>query len=240
MIKQCYAKYIGMFLAVLMLFSLFGPLMVNASYSSDLDRLEEEKQTIQNNKAEAGNKVSALREQKAAWIEQKTALDERNRLAQEEILNTQKQIAIYNEMIAEKQAEAEAAQAAANETLEQYKKRLRSMEENGQMNTYVAVFMGASDFGEILSRVDMMTEIMDHDKRIEQSYKDARDFALDVKEEYEQLNLELEAKKGQLEEEVTQLEHEIVLHSLMQKALSPVTAMQTSILQQKLQEQKLQ
>lgn len=202
-------KTIAMFLAVLMLLSQFGPFTVNASYSSELDQLEEEKQTIQNNKIEAGNKVSALREQKAAWLEQKTALDERNRLTQEEILNTQKQIAIYNEMIAEKQAEAEAAQAAADETLEQYKKRLRSMEENGQMNTYVAVFMGASDFSEILSRVDMMTEIMDHDKRIEQNYKDARDFALDVKTEYEQLNLELEAKKLQLEEEMIQLEREI-------------------------------
>ena len=211
--KRHAKKRTAMFLAMLMLFSLiftaFASVTANASYAGDLDRLEDEKQDIQNDKYAAGNKVSALREEKASWIEQKTALDEKNRLAQEEILNTKKQIEIYNQMIAEKQAEAELAQAAADETLETYKKRLRSMEENGQLNTYVSVFLGASDFSEILSRVDMMTEIMDHDKRIEQNYKDARDAALSLKAEYEQLNLELEAKKLELEEEVAQLEQEI-------------------------------
>jgi len=211
--KQRIVRNISMFLAALMLFSLMfttlGSIMVNASYSSEIDQLEEEKNAIRNDKIEAGNKVSVLREQKAAWIEQKTALDERNRLAQEEILNTQKQIEIYNKIIEEKQAEVEAAQAAADETFETYKKRLRSMEENGQLNTYMGVFMGASDFSDILSRVDMLTEIMDHDKRIEQSYKAARDAALTAKEEYEQLNLELESKKVELETEVSQLEKEI-------------------------------
>ena len=83
------------------------------------------------------------------------------------------------------------------------------MEENGQLNTYVSVFLGASDFNELLSRVDMMTEIMDHDKQIEQNYKNARDAALSAKEEYEQLNLKLETKKLELEEEIAQLEKEI-------------------------------
>lgn len=207
--KKCTALFLVILMAFTMIFSILGSTTVSASYSSEIDRLEEEKQNIQNDKNNAGNKVSALRKEKAAWIDQKTALDEKNRLAQEEILNTQKQIEIYNQMIAEKQAEAEAAQSAADETLRVYKKRLRSMEENGQINTYMAVFTGASDFSDILSRVDTLTEIMDHDKRIEQSYKDARDAALALKNEYEQLNLELEAKKVELDNEIKQLEKEI-------------------------------
>lgn len=213
MVKPSSAKSIALFLAALLLLSLFSAaftaIPAHASYSSELDQLENEKESIQDDKIAAGNKVSALREQKASWIEQKSALDEKNRLAQEEILNTKKQIEIYNQMIDEKQAEAEAAQAAADETLETYKKRLRSMEENGQLGTYMSVFLGASDFSDVLTRVDMLTEIMDHDKRIEQSYKDARDAAFAVKEEYEQLNLELEVKKSELETEVSQLENEI-------------------------------
>ena len=185
MTKQTIRKHISLFLSVILLFSMlfaaFGDLTANASYNSELDQLEQEKENIRNDKVQAGNKVSALREQKAAWIDQKTALDEKNRLAQEEILNTQKQIEVYNNMITEKQTEAEAAQAAADATLEIYKKRLRSLEENGQMNTYLGVFMGATDFNEILSRVDMMTEIMDHDKKIEQNYKETRDAALNAK-----------------------------------------------------------
>lgn len=211
--RQRFVRGVALFLAALMLFSLvfaaLGSIIANAASSSEIDELEEEKQAIRNEKIEAGNKASSLREQKAAWIEQKEALDERNRLTQEEILNTQKQIEVYNEMIAEKQAEAEASQAAADETLAVYKKRLRSMEENGQFNTYVGVLVGASSFDELLSRVDMLTEIMEHDKRIEQNYKDARDAALVVKAEYEELNLQLEAKKVELEEEVKQLEKDI-------------------------------
>ena len=211
--RQRFVRIVAVFLAALMLFSLvfaaLGSMISYAASSSELDKLEQEKESIRNDKIEAGNKAASLREQKAAWVEQKEALDEKNRLAQEEIINTQKQIEVYNEMIAQKQEEADAAQQAADETLATYKKRLRSMEENGQFNTYFSMLMGATDFHELLSRVDVMTEIMENDKRIEQAYKDTRDEAIRIREEYEQLNIELEAKKVELEGEVEQLKKEI-------------------------------
>ncbi len=211
--RQRFVRAVALFLAGLMLFSLvfaaLGSIIASATYDDALDQLEQEKEDIRNDKIEAGNKAASLREQKAAWVQQKEALDEKNRLAQEEILNTQKQIEIYNEMIAEKQKEADAAQAAADEQLALYKKRLRSMEENGQFNTYMNVLLGAKSFDDLLSRVDVLTEIMESDKRLEQSYKDTRDEAIRVKAEYEQLNVELEAKKAELEAEVEQLKQEI-------------------------------
>lgn len=211
--RQRFVRGMALFLAALMLFSLvfaaLGSILASAASNSELDKLEQEKQNIRNDKIEAGNKAASLREQKAAWVEQKEALDEKNRLAQEEILNTQQQIEIYNQMIAEKQQEADAAQQAADEQLSLYKKRLRSMEENGQFNSYMNVLLGAKSFEDLLSRVDVLTEIMENDKRIEQKYKDTRDEAIRVKAEYEQLNLELEAKKAELEAEVEQLKAEI-------------------------------
>lgn len=211
--RQRFVRIVALALAALMLFSLvfaaLGSIVASASYDDALGKLEDEKEAIRNDKIEAGNKAASLREQKAAWVQQKEALDEKNRLAQEEILNTQKQIEIYNQMIAEKQQEADAAQAAADEQLALYKKRLRSMEENGQFNTYMNVLLGAKSFDDLLSRVDVLSEIMENDKRLEQNYKDTRDEAIRVKAEYEQLNEELEAKKAELEAEVVQLEKEI-------------------------------
>lgn len=211
--RQRFVRFVALALAALMLFSLvfaaLGSIVASASYDDALGKLEDEKEAIRNDKIEAGNKAASLREQKAAWVQQKEALDEKNRLAQEEILNTQKQIEIYNQMIAEKQQEADAAQAAADEQLSLYKKRLRSMEENGQFNTYMNVLLGAKSFDDLLSRVDVLSEIMENDKRLEQNYKDTRDEAIRVKAEYEQLNEELEAKKAELEAEVVQLEKEI-------------------------------
>ena len=211
--RQRFVRGVALFLAALMLFSLvfaaLGSIFASAASSDKLDKLEEEKEAIRNDKIEAGNKAASLREQQAAWVEQKEALDEKNRLAQEEILNTEKQIEVYNEMIVEKQAEADEAQLAADEQLAVYKKRLRSMEENGQFNSYVSLLLGATDFADLLSRVDTLTEIMENDKRIEQNYKDSRDEAIRVKEEYEQLNVELEEKKVQLGEEIEKLKEEI-------------------------------
>lgn len=211
--RQRFVRIVALGLAALMLFSLvfaaLGSIAASATYDDALNQLEDEKEAIRNDKIEAGNKAASLREQKAAWVQQKEALDEKNRLAQEEILNTQKQIEIYNQMIAEKQLEADAAQQAADEQLALYKKRLRSMEENGQFNSYINVLLGAKSFDDLLSRVDVLTEIMENDKRLEQNYKDTRDEAIRVKAEYEQLNVELEAKKAELEAEVEQLEQEI-------------------------------
>lgn len=89
------------------------------------------------------------------------------------------------------------------------------MEENGQFNFYLSVLFGAKDFGDLLSRIDMITEIMENDKAVEESYKEARDFALEVKAEYESYQKELGEKKEGLEEEVRQLEAEIAATSNM-------------------------
>ena len=202
-------KHTALFLAMLMLLSILFSTAVGADYTDDINKLEQEKESIQNDKIQAGNQAATLREQKAAWVEQKAALDEQNRLTQEEILNTQQQIDTYDQAIAEKQAEAEAAQLAAEEAFEVYKKHLRSMEENGKLQTYVGVLLGADDFTEILTRVDTLGEIMEYDRRIERTYKETRDAALTAKKEYEQLNAELEEKKQQLEGEIARLETEL-------------------------------
>lgn len=237
--RQRFVRGVALFMAALMLFSLvfaaMGSILASAASSDELGKLEEDKEQIRKDKIEAGNKAASLREQKAEWVEQKAALDEKNRLAQEEIVNTQNQIAIYNEMIAEKQAEAEAAQAAADTQLAIYKDRLRSMEENGQYNMYLGILFGAGDFDDLLSRVDMISEIMENDKRIEQAYKDTRDAALTAKAEFEQLNMELEAKRVELEAEVEQLEKEIAEADQMiaeiQKDIDKFTALYNAALQ---------
>lgn len=202
-------KHTALFLAMLMLLSVLCSTVGSAAYTDDISKLEQEKESIQNDKIQAGNQAATLREQKAAWVELKAALDEQNRLTQEEILNTKQQIETYDQAILEKQAEAEAAQLAADEAFEVYKKHLRTMEENGKLQTYMGVLLGAEDFTEILTRVDTLGEIMEYDRRIERNYRETRDAALAAKAEYEQLNAELEVKKQQLEEDIARLEKEL-------------------------------
>ena len=204
---------VALFLAGLMLFSLvfaaLGSIFASAADRGRLNQLQSQKAELRSQKAAAGNAAGKLREERASYEEQKAALDEKNRIAQEEINNTREQIEIYNEMIEEKRQEAEAAQAAADEQLALYKKHLRAMEENGTYNFYLSVIFGAEDFGDLISRIDMISEIMESDKQVEQEYKDSRDVALEAKAEYEAVHEELEAKKAELEEESAQFERDI-------------------------------
>jgi len=229
--RKAFVSVVAVFLALLMLFSLVASalsLMARAVSQSDVDQLQQQKTTISQQKDAKKAALDALRTQQAGFVEMKKALDEKNELAQQEILVTQEQIDLYNEMIAEKEAEAQAAQDAADEQLELYKVHLRAMEENGTFNFYLSVLFGAKDFGDLLSRIDMITEIMEKDKSVEDSYKAARDYALEVKAEYEAYKAELDAKKAELEAEVEQLKAEIAEASQMiadlQKDIDAYTA----------------
>ena len=216
--RKIFVSVVAVFLALLMLFSLVASalsFMGSAVSQSDVDQLQSQKTTLSQQKNAKKAALDALRTQQAGFVEMKAALDEKNELAQQEILVTQEQIELYNEMIAEKEAEAQAAQAAADAQLELYKVHLRAMEENGTFNFYLSVLFGAKDFGDLLARIDMITEIMEKDKSVEDSYKEARDYALEIKAEYEAYKAELDEKKATLEAEVEQLKAEIAEASQM-------------------------
>lgn len=211
--QKFFIRIVAVVLAVLMVFSLvfsaLGSVYASAVSQSDLDALEQQKQTLAQQKQEKKNTLSALREQQASFVETKAALDEKNELAQEEIQVIKEQIDLYTEMISEKEIEANEAQAAADEQLVLYKTHLRAMEENGTFNFYLSVLFGAKSFSDLLSRIDMISEIMESDKAVEDSYKEARDFALEVKAEYEEYKADLTEKQNELEEEIKQLQAEI-------------------------------
>ncbi len=203
--RKRFVRGVALFLAGLMLFSLvfaaLGSMFASAASKSQLDALQQQKAALRAEKASAGNAAAKLRKERASYEEQKKALDEKNRIAQEQIINTKEQIEIYDEMIVEKQAAADEAQAAADAQLLRYKQHLRAMEENGTYNFYLSVLFGAENFGELISRIDMITEIMENDKQVEKEYKDSRDAALEAKSELETVQNELEEKKSELEAE---------------------------------------
>ena len=129
--RRVFVSVVAVFLALLMLFSLVASalgFLVGAVSQSDVDQLQNQKTTLNQQKNAKKAALDALRTQQAGFVEMKAALDEKNELAQQEILVTEEQIAMYNEMIAEKETEAQAAQAAADEQLELYKVHLRAME----------------------------------------------------------------------------------------------------------------
>ena len=204
---------ISVLLSLVLMFSLvlcFTPTNANAATTqAEIDELKEQRNQLKEQQKEIQNTVNSLRGQQDKLIELKTALDEKNAITLQQILNLEEQITLHEELIEQKSVELEKAQDVADEQLSRLKVRIRNMEENGRYN-YVAVLFGAESISEFLSLMDDIGDIMKSDRDLENSYKEAVTDLKTVKSEYEEARLELKEQKAELTNLSAQLEKDIV------------------------------
>ncbi len=209
--KQTQKKLFHAAIAVLLAFVLaFGalPAPAFAVTQAEIDELERKKEAIEEKVEEKQAVVDELEEKHASVLEQKRAFDERNDYLYEQLNINAEQIALYNELIAQKAREVDAAKAKELEQLARYRRRVRAMEENGQAD-FLAMLLNANSLGEFLTAIDDIGEIMESDKMLEDAYIAARENTERVKADYEQYKSTLEAKKEELNAEKVRIEAEI-------------------------------
>ncbi len=175
---------------------------------ADIDALKEQMEVISSEKEEIQNTIASLEGEHASVIAQKAALDEQNELARQEIELINEQIDIYDQIIANKQIELEEAEAEEAEQMEGFRSRMRSMEEEGTVS-YLAILFEATSFSDLLSRIDIIREIMERDNELEENCIEARERVEEVKADYETTLSEQEAVKAELLEKKAQLESDI-------------------------------
>ena len=204
---------ISVLLSLVLMFSLvlcFTPTNANAATTqAEIDELKEQRNQLKEQQKDIQNTVNSLRGQQDKLIELKTALDEKNAITLQQILNLEEQIALHEELIEQKSVELEKAQDVADEQLSRLKVRIRNMEENGRYN-YIAVLFGAESISEFLSLMDDIGDIMKSDRDLENSYKEAVTDLKTVKSEYEEARLELKEQKAELTNLSAQLEKDIL------------------------------
>lgn len=179
-----------------------------AGGQEEIDSLEQQKQQLQSQQQSIQSNINDLVAQQADVIEQKAAMDEKNELARQEIELINEQIEVYTDLIDDKAKELEAAEKTEQEQLELYKKRVRSMEENGSY-TYLDILFQCRSLSDVLSAIDMIGEIMESDKRLYEQYKESRENTERIKGEYEQTLVLLGEKQETLEAEKAELEKQI-------------------------------
>ena len=204
---------IAVILAILMALSLIISVIPTVAYADEADdaRLSELQQTkseLSNQRATAQSKLQQLKDEQAAVIDQKIALEERNKCAQDELDLIAEEIALYNDLIAQKAKELEQAIDREEIQLEKYRTRIRAMEENGGYNI-LALVLQTSDFSEFLTAMDDMGDIMNSDKLLSDRYQAAREETEDVKADYEAYKAEVEARQEELEKEKAEIEEQI-------------------------------
>ena len=197
--------------SVLLAIALLCSVTVTASAATtqaEIDALKEQKSELAGQRSGIQSQINGLRSEQNSMMELKAALDLKNELTLMQILNLGEQIDLHEELIAQKTLEVEAAQAQADEQRERYLARVRAMEENGKFN-YLEVIFGAGSISEFLSLVDDISSIMQADKELEQSYRDAVSELETVKAEYEQAQLDLKERKAELVQLSDQLQRDI-------------------------------
>ena len=184
------------------------PLGAAAVSQSEIDALRTKRNEIQARRVEKQALVDELKDNAVGILVQKRALDERNMYTVQQIQINNEEIALYDQMISDKEQDVLRAQEKEIEQLERYRSRVRAMEENGTLN-YLALILKANDLGEMLTAMDDVGEIMQRDRELEDEYIRARENTEEVKAEYEAYRAEINGKQEVLRVEQEALQAEI-------------------------------
>ncbi len=204
--KKLWTRILLWILAAVMLLPLLGGLAGVFSVSqSDLDALRKKKNQLASQRSAAQQKLDSIQNEISTVLERKEALDEKIALIAEEIEVTDEMIAKLDEEIETQYAEL--ARLAEEETAlyERFKKRLRVLYEEGNAS-YLEVLFGATDFCDLLDRIDNIGLVLEHDNNLMKNLKDVRRQSLEVtaaleasKQEQVTLRASLEQSRAELE-----------------------------------------
>ena len=152
-------------LAVILAFALVPaavPLPASAATTSEIKEeiadLKVENAIIQAQIDSIQSQYNANASEISALVAKKDAVDQEIALLHQQILNTNEQLRIYGQLIADTQDSLQTSKDWLAELNLQYKERIRAMEEQGEI-TYWQVIFEANSFMDLLDRMDMVDEI---------------------------------------------------------------------------------
>ena len=151
---------------------------------ADIDGLKADAQALGDRKKELQQQLDALADDKSAALTKKKLLDQQIANTASQIANVEEQIRDYEALIAQTEAELLDAQQREEAQYKLFCRRVRDMEERGTVS-YWSVLFKATSFTDLLSRLDIINEIMDSDQK--------------VIDDLQALQVEIEQKKTDLE-----------------------------------------
>ena len=165
------ASILAAVLAAIMLLSLIAgilPRPVEAASSSEikkqLDALKEERDALNDQLSDLKSKYNDNLNEMKDIVAQKQLLDQEIFLLHEQVNKTNEMISTYNVLIADLQEDLDDAEDRLETLNEQYKERIRTMEEDGSLS-YWSVLFKANSFSDLLDRLSMVQEIAAADRR---------------------------------------------------------------------------
>ena len=198
----------------------------------EIDKLREQEEALRKQLEKLEGKLVNNTEAIVDAVNQKDTLDQQIILLHEQINNADAQVAGYTRMIADKQAELDAALAEQEELRVKHKQRIRAMEERGKMS-YWNILFRATSITDLLDRLSMIRQIAEADQRNLNDLRRVSTIALVAKDDLERKRSELDDSRALLNQAYEELdakrqEADQILQGLVAKGLEYELLMEKS------------
>lgn len=223
--RKLWFKIVAIILALLFLGSLgltiITSLISSVRASEELDELQEQQQANKEERESLEAQRNDLAAQKSALMStiaaldssietiqaEKEAYDQMIRLTEMELENLGEQIHLLNQQIDYKRIEYDAAVEEEEKQWDIFKLKFRAMEERGDISYFEILFDDLTGFGDLLTRMDMIDEIVAEDagiiatmEKAKQEVVLAQQALYDAKEECEAKEQVQRDKQAELEQ----------------------------------------
>lgn len=155
-----------------------------AASRSAIESLQSQQASLTVQKAELQKKLDGIRSSQGQALNKKNLVEQQLNVLNQQIQVSENLLAQYARQITEKEAELEQAKAKEAEYQAEFEQRVRAMEERGNVS-YWSVLFQASDFSDLLDRIDMIGEIMDADDQVLDQLAEARQAVAQAKTDLE-------------------------------------------------------
>ena len=155
-----------------------------AASRSAIESLQSQQASLTVQKAELQKKLDGIRSSQGQALNKKNLVEQQLNVLKQQIQVSENLLAQYARQITEKEAELEQAKAKEAEYQAEFEQRVRAMEERGNVS-YWSVLFQASDFSDLLDRIDMIGEIMDADDQVLDQLAEARQAVVQAKADLE-------------------------------------------------------
>lgn len=156
-----------------------------AASRSAIESLQSQQASLSVQKAELQKKLDGIRSSQGQALNKKNLVEQQLNVLNQQIQVSEDLLAQYAQQITEKEAELEAAKAKEAQYQAEFEERVRAMEERGNVS-YWSVLFQASDFSDLLDRINMIGELMDYDNQILDQLAEARQAVAQAKADLEQ------------------------------------------------------
>lgn len=226
--KKLVSILAGVMAAVLIL-TLILSLLPTRAYGASSSEIRKQITGLQEQRTEMKSKMKELESQYqenkdeiSNIVAKKNLIDQEMTLLHAQVDNINEQITAYGVLVADKQDELDAAQENYNTLNEEYKTRIRTMEEEGTLS-YWEVLFKANSFSDLLDRMSMIEEIAASDTRRLEALDEATKAVAQAQQELETEKAELESTKEELDATQAELdakreEADGVIAELLEKA----------------------